>query len=255
MRTPRKAGPSGSLSTGGIAETKARRGAAALFGFRVAVATAALTVLTFGLALTALPDKVPYPFTDNVIADQWPGDYYWIFPAMVLMLLFVALVAAAHEYAPDLRKTYSLLALCIAVIAAAVLLINYYIQAVVMPTSLEKGQLDGWAIFTQYNPHGIFIALEELGYLLMSLAFLCLAPVFSSRTGLERAIRWLFVASFAAAVASLAAVLALRGMDREDVFEIIIISIVWLTLIAAGTLLALLFRREVPGDKNARRRQ
>ncbi|ADX73273.1 hypothetical protein Asphe3_21200 [Pseudarthrobacter phenanthrenivorans Sphe3] len=231
---------------GDSAGTNPRREAATLFGYRVAVAITVLTVLTFALALTALPDKVPYPFTDDVIAAQWPGDYYWLFPAMVLMLLFVALVAAVHEYAPDLRKIYGLLALCIAVIAAAVLLINYYIQAVVMPTSLQKGQLDGWSIFTQYNPHGIFIALEELGYLLMTLVFLCLAPIFSSGTRLERAIRWLFLGSFATAVASLAAVLALRGMDREDVFEIIIISIVWLTLIAAGILLALLFRRGTP---------
>ena len=218
-------------------------GAACRFGFRVAVATVGVTVLTFALALTALPDKVPYPFTGYGIPQQWPGDYYWLFPAMVLMLLFVALVAALHQYAPDKSKTYSSLALCLAVIAATVLLVNYYIQAVVMPTSLEKGQLDGWSIFTQYNPHGIFIALEELGYLLMTLVFLSLVPVLSTRTRLERSIRWLFLASFAAAVASLAVVVALRGMNREDVFEIIIISIAWLTLIAGGVLLAVLFRR------------
>lgn len=221
------------------------------FGFWIAAATAFMTVLTFALALTALPDKVPYPFTEQLISDQWPGDYFWLYPAMVLMLLFVALVAAIHQYAADMRKTYSLLALCLAVIAAAVLLINYYIQAVVMQPSLEKGQVDGWSIFTQYNPHGIFIALEELGYLLMSLVFLCLAPVFPARTTLERALRWLFLFSFAAAVASLAVVVALRGMYREDVFEIIIISIVWLTLIAGGTLLALLFRQGIPAGSSS----
>ncbi|VII96240.1 hypothetical protein [Arthrobacter sp. DR-2P] len=238
-KTSRTAGP----AAGGGQGAQASVEAAYLFGFRVAVATTVLTVLTFALALTALPDKVPYPFTDDVIAAQWPGDYYWLFPAMMLMLLFVALVAALHQYSPDRSKTYSSLALCLAVIAAAVLLVNYYIQAVVMPTSLEKGQLDGWSIFTQYNPNGIFIALEELGYLLMTVVFLCLVPVLSTRTRLERSIRWLFLASFAAAVASLAVVVALRGMNREDVFEIIIISIVWLTLIAGGVLLAVLFKR------------
>jgi hypothetical protein len=61
-----------------------------------------LAVVSFGLALTALPDKVPYPFTDPVIAAQWPGDYLWMFPAMLLMLAFVALCVAVHEYAaPD----------------------------------------------------------------------------------------------------------------------------------------------------------
>jgi hypothetical protein len=43
-------------------------------GFWIALATAALTVVTFALAMTALPDDVPYVFTSQVIADQWPGD-------------------------------------------------------------------------------------------------------------------------------------------------------------------------------------
>ncbi len=62
--------------------------------------------------------------------------------------------------------------------ATAVLLIDYYIQVTVMQPSLVKGQLDGWAMLTMYNPHGVFIALEEIGYLLMSVVFLCLALVF-----------------------------------------------------------------------------
>lgn len=57
---------------------------------------------------------------------------------MVLVPLFVALVAVIHQYAADMRKTFSLLALCLAV-----------------------------------------------GYLLVSQVFLCLAPVFSARTGPE----------------------------------------------------------------------
>jgi hypothetical protein len=216
-------------------------------GVRIAWATSVVTLVAFALALTALPDKVPYPFTDEVIAAQWPGDYYWMFPAMVLMLLFVALVATLHEYAPAGRRIYSLTALCVAVIAAGVLLIDYYIQSSVMQPSLEKGQLDGWSIFTQYNPNGVFIALEELGYLLMSIVFLCLAPLFTSRTRREMVLRWLFRLSFAAVVLSLVVVSALMGIDRAEVFEIIVISIVWLTLITAGPLLAGYFKREATG--------
>jgi hypothetical protein len=214
------------------------------FGFWIAIATSATTLLTFVLALTALPNKVPYPFTDDVIADQWPGDYLWMFPAMVLMVLFVALVAVLHVHAPQERNVFSLLALGIAVISAAVLLIDYYIQATVMQLSLEKGQLDGWALFTQYNPNGVFIALEELGYLLMSLVFLSLVPIFVRGSGVRRAIRWLFLLSFAATMLALVAVSVVLGIDRGDVFEIALISIVWLTLISVGPLLAVLFRRE-----------
>ena len=218
-------------------------GGAHRLGFWIAAVTAVLTVATFALALTALPDSVPYPFTDPVIAQQWPGDYLWMYPAMVLMLLFVALLAVIHEYAPPARRVYSLLGLCVAVIAAAVLIIDYYLQATVMQPSLEKGQLDGWAMLTQYNPNGVFIALEEIGYLLMSLALLCVAPVFMRKSRLERGIRWLFALSFAAVVLALIVVSALRGIDRGDDFEIIVIAVVWLTLIVGSILIALVFRR------------
>jgi hypothetical protein len=213
------------------------------FGFWIAVSVAALTSVTFALALMALPDKVPYPFTDPVIAAQWPGDYLWMYPAMVLMLLFVALVAAVHVCAPPARRVFSLLGLSIAVVAAAVLLIDYYLQVSIMQVSLERGQLDGWAMLTMYNPNGVFIALEELGYLLMSVVFLCLAPVFVGKSGVERALRRLLGASFAASILALVAVSAVKGIDRGDTFEIIVISIVWLTLIAAGILIAIVFRR------------
>ena len=228
-----------------------RAGATVRFGYWSALATAALTVVSFALAITAVPDRVPYPFTSHVIAEQWPGDYLWMYPAMVLMVVFVALSAAIHGYAPPSRKIYSLVGLCVAGLAAAILLIDYYVQVTVMQPSLEKGQLDGWAMLSMYNPHGVFIALEEIGYLLMSLALLCLAAAFVGRNRLERGIRWLFTLSFAAVLVALVAVAATRGIDRGDRFEIIVISIVWLTLIVVGPLLAIVFRRAVRQSRAA----
>ena len=162
---------------------------------------------------------------------------------MVLMVAFVALVAAIHGYAPPGRKIYSLVGLCVASVAAAILLMDYYVQVTVMQPSLEKGQLDGWAMLSMYNPHGVFIALEEIGYLLMSLVFLCLAAAFVRRNRLERSIRRLFTLSFAAVLLSLVVVAVTRGIERGDRFEIIVISIVWLTLIVMAPLLAIVFRR------------
>lgn len=218
--------------------------AARRFGVVAAVATTALTALTFALALTALPDRAPYPFATPAIAAQWPGDYLWMVPAMLLMLAFVALTAAVHEHAAPHRRVYSLLGLCVAVMAATVQLANYFLQFSVMQLNLEKNQLDGWALLTQYNPNGVFIALEELAYLLMSLALLALTPVFRGRGRAERALRWLLPLSTVAVLVALAAVSAVRGLDRGDSFEIAVITIVWLTLIAAGPLMAAVFRRE-----------
>ena len=150
------------------------------FGTWIALTMSGVTVVTFGLALTAAPDEVVYPFTSDAIADKWPADYLWMYPAMVLMLLFVAFVASVHEHAPPTRRIFSLVALCLAGCAATVLLVNYFVQVTVMPPSLEKGQVDGFAMLTMYNPDGVFIALEELGFLLMSLALAVLAPTFVS---------------------------------------------------------------------------
>ena len=214
----------------------------ARLGVVVALATGGLTLITFALALTALPDRVPYPFTDDVIAAQWPGDYYWMYPAMVLMVLFVALVAAVHEHTHPERRVYSLLALALSAIAAGVLLVDYWVQVTVMPLSLAKGQLDGWSMLTQYNPNGVFLALEELGYLLMTLALLGLVPALSPATRPGRVLRRLFVGSAVAVAGSLAVVTTLRGTDRGDTFEILVISIVWVTLLVASPLLALVLR-------------
>ena len=188
------------MSTGSGGERRARAPAtddadgrtSVRWGFGIGLALTAVTAVTLALALTAVPDDVPYPFTSDVVAAQWPGDYLWMYPAMLLMLLFIAFVASVHQFASPPGAIFSLLGLCFACVAATVLLIDYFIQVTAVPLSLEKRQLDGWAMLTMYNPNGVFIALEELGYLLMSLTLALLAAVFNGRNRLEHTIRWLF---------------------------------------------------------------
>lgn len=203
---------------------------------------AVLTSVTFALALTALPDKVAYPFTDDVILAQWPGDYLWMYPAMALSVAEVALLVVLHQYAAAPAKVWSLLALVLGTMGSTILLVDYFLQASVMQVSLEKGQLDGWSMLTQYNPNGVFIALEELGYLLTSIALLCLVPVFPRAGRAARALRMVLPASTTLVVAALVAVSVARGNDRGDVFEIAVITIVWSTLIAAGALIGVVLR-------------
>lgn len=76
------------------------------------------------------------------------------------------------------KKIYGYIGLSFSIISATILLIDYFVQISVIQPSLLQGETEGIAILTQYNPHGIFIALEEIGYLMMSLSFLCVAPVF-----------------------------------------------------------------------------
>jgi hypothetical protein len=55
-----------------------------------------------------------------------------------------------------------MLGIVFATISCTLLVGDYFIQISVIQPSLLKGETDGIALLTQYNPHGIFIALEEV---------------------------------------------------------------------------------------------
>jgi lipopolysaccharide export LptBFGC system permease protein LptF len=104
----------------------------------------------------------------------------------------------------------------------------------------RRGETDGLTLLTQYNPYGLFIALESLGYFAMSVAFFFAAAVFYGGR-VERASRWLFVISFVLAVAAFVW-LGILGHDFVA-FEVIVLTINWTVLIASGVLLSVVFRR------------
>ena len=120
--------------------------------------------------------------------------------------------------------------------------IDYFVQFVVVEPSIMNGQTDGLTLFTEYNPHGIFIGLEGLGYLMMSVSFLFTAFVFGGER-LERVIRWLYVATFVLAAGSIAT-LSLLHYDIIA-FEVTILLIDWVALIVSGVLLSVVFRRSM----------
>jgi hypothetical protein len=59
-------------------------------------ATGLLTPLAVAPEPTAPRNRASSPYASEAIAGEWPGDYYWMFLAMVLMVLPVGLVAAVH---------------------------------------------------------------------------------------------------------------------------------------------------------------
>ena len=153
---------------------------------------------------------------------------------------FVVLMVCIHHYAADDKKIFSQIGLSFALIYAAVITTDYFIQWTVVVPSILSGETEGFSLFTQYDPHGIFIALEGLGYLMMSVPLLFAAPTFAGGR-LERAIRWLFVASFVLAIGSYVGL----SLLRYDIvaFEVTILTINWVVLIVSGALLSALFKR------------
>jgi hypothetical protein len=227
------------------------------FGFLAALFTATAGVVAFGLAITALPiaganctsNCVPYPYMAT--AGQWPKDFLWQPPAILLVLGYLALMLSIHYVVPAQRKILSLGALCLALVSATVLAIDYYVQFAVVPVSLQANETNGLPLLIQYNPHGLFIALEELGYLAMSLSFVLVASALVLGGRLEAGIRWVFRTAFGVSFVAMAVYWFAFGIDRKDRFEIVILSACWIALIVNGALLAVFFRRRLKVDAPA----
>jgi hypothetical protein len=170
---------------------------------------------------------------------------------MILVVVYVVLVASIHAQASPQKWVYGQIGLSFALLSAVVLLGDYFVQFSVVPISLMNGQTEGIALLTQYNPYGVFIVLEELGYLLMSLSFVFLAPVFAHQGSLASAVQWVFVAGFVLTTAFLVVISVYYGLERMDRFEIAAISIDWLVLVVNGILLSVLFRRRLKQSRGA----
>jgi hypothetical protein len=225
-------------------------------GFYSAISTAIIALVTFSFAMFAIPisgancpgNCVDYPYLNTVA--QYPRDFLWMPLAILLVLAYVTMMASIHFYTPRQKKIFSQIGFSFALIAAGILTSDYFIQFSAIPMSLMNNETDGLAMLIQYNPHGVFIALEELGYLIMSLSFLFVAPVFVTKERIAAAIRWIFVIGFVLVIGSLVMVSINFGLDRLDRFEVVVISVNWLVLIVNGVLLGLLFRKQLKTKKN-----
>ncbi len=218
-------------------------------GFWTATLTAGCATAALALGVATPPRSgpncrdgcIPYPYTDG--AAFVPRDYLWMYPAFLMAAVFVALVLCIHHRARGDQQVWSGIGLCFAAIAAAVLTTGYFIQLAVMQPSLLKGETEGLTLFSQYNPHGVFIALEDLGYLMVGVALLFTGVALVGSGAVERAVRWLFIVGGLAAIGALIGLSLIYGQDLEYRYEVIVIGIDWTALIVGGVLLSILFRR------------
>jgi hypothetical protein len=226
-----------------------RAGLADRIGFWAAILTAALAAVSFGVAVTTPPrsgpfaapgSAIPYPYT--TAAQFVPRDFLWMYPALLMMLAFLVLAACVRERGVGGRKVFGTIGSSLAVASFTIIAIDYFIQLRTVQPALLRGEWDGLAILSQYNPHGVFIALEELAFLAMGLSFAFLALALGS-SRLERITRWVCSASSALIVVAFVGMSLYFGFGVEYRFEVTVISLGWLTLMISGVLLAFVFRR------------
>jgi hypothetical protein len=179
----------------------------------------------------------PYPYVGSFIKTI---DYVLFYPAFLLAPVFVVLLACIYHYTHPARKIFSFIALLFGLIYAAIIIPDYFILWTVDLPSIINGQTANLSIISLYNPHGIFIALESLAYIMMSVSFLFLAPVFKGGR-IEKALKWLFIIGFILAIGSYTFI-SLMKYDIV-VFEVGIIAINVTVLIASGILISILYWR------------
>ena len=228
----------------------AARVSASRLGLWVAPATAAVGVVSLVVSVSTPPRSGPwcndgcvaYPYTD--VAAYVPRDYLWMYPEVLLTLLFLLLAVCLLHWVPPQRRLSSAMAVCFAVIGGTVLLVDYGIQLTVLQPALLAGQTEGMSALTQYNPHGVFIALENVGYAVLGIAFLFLGAALTAGTSrLERAVRWVFIVGGVLILAALVMFAAIYRAELDVRFEVMSLSITWLVLIVSGTLLTVVFGR------------
>jgi len=232
-----------------MTDTAARVSASRL-GVWVAPSTAAVGVVSLVVSVSTPVRSGPwcndgcvaYPYTD--VAAFVPRDYLWIYPEVLLVLLFVVLAACLLHWVPPQRRLSAAVAVCFAVIGAAVLVVDYGIQLTVLQPAVLSGQTEGLSALTMYNPRGVFIALENVGYAVFGVAFVFLGGALAGGSSrLERAVRWVFTVGGALILAALVLSAAIYRADLYYWFELMSLSITWLVLIGSGTLLTMVFGR------------
>jgi len=217
-------------------------------GMLSSLSLALMTLLTLAMAIATPPLSGPfaaahrmrYPYSEAI--SRFPRDYYWMYAALVMILIYVVYMVSIDCWTSPERKIFSRIALVLAVMAAGIIFVNYFLQLAVIQPSLLNGEPDGIALLTQYNPHGIFIALEEAGYLLMAVSLLALVPVFAGLGRSGAVLSGMALLSFMVAVVAWVWISISFGISREYRFEVAVISIDFIALIMLGTLSFGLFR-------------
>jgi hypothetical protein len=221
-----------------------------------AILTAFMAVVSLAIAVTTLPRSGPYcqsgcvgyPYTD--VAALVPRDYLWMYPAVVLTLLVIVLVECIHHQMAPGRRLLSRIGVAFTIMGAAILVVDYASQLTFIQPALVLGETEDLSPWTQYNPHGIFIALENVGYVLLNIAFFFIGiAMLRMATRLWRTAGWIFTVGGALTLALLVFYSTLYQVRMDYRFEVPAILVTWLVLMAAPVLLSIAFLRTEPVRK------
>lgn len=177
---------------------------------------------------------VTYPYTDA--AAYVPNDYVWMYPAILMGLAFFAWVVIVLWRQQTCGSVAGTVAIGLAGMSVITLLFAYGIQLLMMQPALVLGETEGLSAWSQYNPHGLFIALESAGNWLAALALVVLS-IAGSPLGFS--LRWIQRLSLVSGMLVVGLLPVMAAVYRADLayrFEVFSISILWPTFAILGLL-------------------
>jgi hypothetical protein len=167
--------------------------------------------------------------------------------ALVLTLLAIVIVECIHDRITPDRVLLSRIGVAFTIMGVAILVVDYASQLTFIQPALLLSETEGLSPWSQYNPHGIFIALENVGYLLLNLAFLFLGlAMLRMPIRLWRAAGWVFAGGGALTLALLVLYSLIYRVRLDYRFEVTAICITWLVLIVAPVLLIIAYFNTAP---------
>lgn len=214
------------------------------------LALSVVTIFTFFIAFLTPPLSGPFCQADcythpyHNISDRFPRDYYWMYPAIILNLLYIPSIVFIY-ISNSQRKQSGITAIIFGCAGALLLVADYFVQVSVIQPSLINGETDGIAMLSQYNPHGLFIVIEELGFFLISLSFFFLSYLFPKNVRYSKPVKYIFLTGFIMSILSMIIIFSTLGLKREYFYEITVISLVWLIFIINGFLIFLHYRKKI----------
>jgi hypothetical protein len=218
-------------------------------GKYVSISMAILTIITFIAAMFAIPisganapvnNEFIYPYLNTL--QQFPRDFIWQYIAIIQVTCFVLFITILKMNIKPEKQIFANISSQFGLLSAGILLVNYYCQVMVVPSSLAANNTEGIGLIIQYNPYGLFIAMEELGYILMCMSLFSLTPIFKNKKG--RSLYLTLIVSITLIIISFVVIISIFGLNKLDRFEVVIISIAWFTLIVFGFMVYKIFSEE-----------
>lgn len=218
--------------------------------FWTAVGVALLAVISLAMAITTPPrsgpfcrsDCVSYPYTNA--ARFVPRDYLWMYPATMLLAVFVVLVGLLRERCAPERQWLAGVGLCFTGLGTAPLALAYGIQLTVLQPNLLSGHPEGLSPWSQYNPSGLFIALENIGYTTLGLAFICIGLALPAHVPRIRTTGVIFTVGGALILTLLVLLAVIYRSDLAYRYEVWSILVTWLVMAITGVTLSVAFSRD-----------